>query len=108
MNNLIKDLSTLTTINEGKLENLFKLIADCIGEEFKETIDSEKSIMEYDIAIGKLFICNKENELKYKFIPSENLENILKGVVKGKRNSLELKVEKSLISAIENTYKDLL
>ena len=108
MSKLVEDLSKLTFINEARLEHLGKITASCICEEFTETILAEKTIMDYDIEIGRLIIGIQNDEIKYKFIPSETLKNSLASSLKGKRNSLEVKVEKSLVSCIENTYKDLL
>lgn len=108
MSKLVEDLSKLTFINEPRLEHLGKIATACICEEFTETILAEKTIMDYDIEIGRLIIGIQNDEIKYKFIPSENLKNSLVSSLKGKRNSLEVKVEKSLVSCIENTYKDLL
>ncbi len=108
MNKLTTDLSLLTTISESKLEHLVKLADTCISEEFLEMKLTENSFMDYDIGIGRLIIGLKDGEIKYKFIPSDLLKDSLNNVMKGKRNLLETRVEKSLVSCIENTYKDLL
>lgn len=108
MNKLIDDLSTLTMINSSKLDRLSKLSVYCINEELLESILADKSLVEYDIGIGKLYISTANNELRYKFIPSEELHSSVKNTVESKRNLLEAKIEKSLVSSIEETYKDLL
>ena len=108
MNTIINDLHALTTIDEKRLAHLFKLTAACISEEFSEMILKEETTLEYDISIGILTIGIREGQIKYKFTPNELLANSLVNVMKGKRNLLETKVEKQLVSSIENTYKDLL
>ena len=108
MNKLIEDLNKLTTIPESKLEHLAKLVVACIGEEFTEMKSIDSDTMDYDIGIGRLVIGIRDGEVKYKFIPGELLQSSLSNIMKGKRNLLETKVEKSLVSCIENTYKDLL
>lgn len=108
MNKLVDDLSTLTTINNLKLQRLIKLSIYCITEEILENLLTDKSLTEYDIGIGTLYISTANNEIRYKFIPSEEFSSSVKNTVETKRNLLEAKVEKSLISSIEETYKDLL
>ena len=108
MNKLVDDLSTLTSISSSKLDNLCKIASYCITEEFLETILQEKDLVEYDIGIGKLYIGIKDDQIKYKFVPDNLLAESLKTTMESKRNLFEVKIEKTLVSSIENTYKDLL
>lgn len=108
MSRLVDDLSSVTFINSSKLERLVKLSLYCITEELLESILQEKTVTDYDIGIGRICISTADNQLKYKFIPSDDFNAAVKSTIKTKRNLLEAKVEKSLVSSIEETYKDLL
>ena len=68
MNNLIKDLSILTTIPEDTLTKLVDKCNWCICEYVNELqIDTkrEDNIVEIDLGIGKLSILISDNQLKY-------------------------------------------
>lgn len=106
--NLIKDLSILTTIPERNLNRLGDLVVCCISNAIQDSILQEKTITELDIYIGILYIQHEDNEIKYKFIPSNKLDKNVKDTVINKLNSLEIKITKSLISKVVNTYKNLL
>lgn len=48
----------------------------------------------------------KNNEIKYKFIPSQKLEKTIINTVLNEKNSLILNIEDSLISKLTNVYKN--
>ena len=108
MNSLCEDLSKLTTIPVSKLESLISLSCYCIDEELLESGLEGKEIMEYDIGIGTLLISLSNNSIRYKFIPSKQLEGHIVNSLKTKQNSLSNKIEKNLVDSIVNTYKDML
>jgi len=108
MNKLVEDLSKLTTIPQSKLDNLVNLSNYCIDEELLETQLAGKTVMEYDVGIGTLMIALIDDSIKYKFIPSKQLEQTILSSLKTKQNSLSSKVEKTLVDSIVNTYKDML
>jgi len=50
---------------------------------------------------------NFDNEqIKYKFKPSQKLEKVVTNTVVNERNDLVLNIEESLISKLTNTYKN--
>lgn len=108
MNKLCEDLSKLTTIPTSKLESLCSLACYCIDEELLETHLSGEEVMQYDIGLGTLLITIRDNQVKYKFIPSTQLEANIVNSLKTKQNSLSNKIEKTLVDSIVNTYKDML
>ncbi len=108
MNNIIEDISKLTTIPQNALDKLVNKAMWCIGDSFQEGILLGKEITEVNIGIGTLLISNLSEEIKYKFIPNEQLEQALISIALDKKNPLELTLEKKLTSKILNTYKDII
>lgn len=108
MTDLIKDLSTLTTIPEKALQKLNNKSYYCINEAVLETLLAKKELVEINIGIGTLYIQLLDNSVKYKFIPSPEMEKNIKNTVINNQNSLQNVLESSLVNKIINTYKDLL
>ena len=108
MNDLTKDISILTTIKEDYLDNLIKKSEWCICSYVEETILKKENITKIDIGIGSLSILVEDNSIKYKFIPSEELENSIRTTIINDKNPLKLKLEKVLVDRITNVYKELL
>lgn len=106
--NLIKDLSKLTTIPIDSLCLLSNKAIWCICDEVEDTILNGETITTIDIGIGNILIKNEEDEVKYKFIPSKELENNIIDTTINKKNPLKIIIEKTLINKILNTYKDVL
>lgn len=107
MINLIKDLSNLTDIPEKYLNKINTNELYIINDGVYNSIKSGKGVEEFDIGIGTLVIGVDGNTLKYKFIPSTELENSLKFTVKTNKNSLKISLEKSLVNKILELYEDL-
>lgn len=109
--NVVKDLSTLSTIPEKTLNKLtdkvIYCICDAVAEAMSENEYDDKSI-DVDIGIGKLSIGYIDDEVVYKFVPSESLETSVKQAVLNGRNLLEDTLEKSFIDKVTNVYKDLI
>lgn len=108
MNNLVEDLSKLTTIPESVLNKLVEKIFYCISDVIEETVIEQKKIAEIDIKIGTIYIELNLNNVRYKFIPSKEFETIVKDTVINKKNLLQDVLEKTIVNRITNTYKDLL
>ena len=106
--NLIEDLSILTTIPTKNLTSLFNKMEYCIVDTVKENYLQNNDLTEIDIGFGKLYIKKEENNLRYKFTPSDELTKALSNLFKNKLNLLEFQLEKSLVDKITNVYKELL
>ena len=107
MKDLVKDVSTLTTIPYFSLQNLCELCKDVIVYDVQESLLNKENICEIDIGIGTLNILVTEEEVKYKFIPSKSLSETVIDGINHKNSPLIVKAEKSLSKKIMNTYKDL-
>ena len=107
-NNLIQDLSKLTTISTETLDKLFEKIYYIISDNIVEAMIKEKDVTEVDIGIGTLIIRICGDDIKFKFIPNAKLQEVVKTTIVTKENKLTSVVEKVLVERITNTYKDLL
>lgn len=63
--------------------------------------------IEINIGVGTLLISDDQDIVKYKFIPSESLEESINETLRTGKSPLELKLEKSLLNKIIKTYKDI-
>lgn len=104
----LEDLSVLTTIPKDTLNNLFKKINLCICDEVQDSSLKNEEISKINIGIGYLIISNSEDQIKYKFIPSEDLENNVKETLIEGKNPLQRTLERNLVNRILKTYKDII
>lgn len=110
MTDIVKDISTLTTIPEKTLNKFFRKMTYCICESVQEDMlqENENQIVELDIGIGILYIKYTDGEnLKYHFEPNELLSKSLKQTVINKQNLLEDLLNDSLAKKFMEVYKDL-
>lgn len=105
---LVNDLFAVTGVPKLTLENLITKTNLCIGHTVWESLTKSEGITEIDIGIGVLYIKLAEDNLKYKFIPSVNLEAMLQSTITTKTSPLINSAECSINKKIENTYKELL
>ena len=108
MENLVSDLSTLTTIPKESLLELSQKILYCISDAVNESVCDNEEVTEIKTSLGSLYIKHTETEVKYRFVPSDLLATTVNKAIHEKLNLLEDSAKSSLVSKIENTYKDLL
>lgn len=65
-------------------------------------------LTECDIGIGTLLVEVVENQIQYKFIPTQKFERGLVESIVNKKNPLVVKLEESFANRIVKTYKDML
>ena len=99
------DLSTLTTINEQIFTKLESKIIWCISNSMYEAIKAGENSTIIDLGFGTITILFDNNEIKYKFVPSQELEKVLTRTVINERNDLAINIESSLVSKLTNVYK---
>ena len=107
MIDVLKDVSTITNIPEKYLLKITEAEKYSICESITELNLLNDVMEEFDLGIGKLIICLEDEIVKYKFIPSESLENTIKDSIKSGKNEFELKLDSSLCSRVESLYRDL-
>ena len=105
---LFDDLCTLTGVSKLSLQNLSDKGVSCISHGIIECIQNTDAQCEIDIGIGILYIKLEEEAIKYKFIPSKNLEETVAFAVKYKASPIALKADKALGDRIENAYRSLI
>lgn len=107
MNDVIEDVSKITTIPKKELNKLIDkaiwVICDCL----EQSKMKNQNITDLDIGLGILTIYNSDDDILYRFTPNAELEqSILSTLVEGK-NPLELTLETKLVNKILNTYKNI-
>lgn len=107
MTNIVSDVSTLTTIPEKTLNKLITKYIYCICEAILEDVMNEKDVSELDLGFGILYIKHVGNEVKYKFVPSSDLEKAVSNTVTKKLNLLENVLNETLAKKFIEVYKDL-
>ena len=106
MNNIIKDVSILTTIPENSINKIFDRVEDAIIHGVCELENTNE--YQADISIGNLVMNFEEDSISFKFIPSDRFKDKLIHAYEDKEDALIKSVESRLIYKIVNTYKDLL
>lgn len=104
---LKKDLSTLTNVPikyYDKMENTLQYI---ISDGIHESLSQGEPITEFVSDIGSLLINVEDNEIRYKFVPSEKFNEAIKSNIKYGQNLLEDKLTGILLDRITSLYKDL-
>lgn len=107
MVDLVKDMSTLTTLSEKTINKFFKKISFCIAEAVHEAKIKGEELTEINIGFGTLYIKNDPDNVKYKFIPSNELDDGVKNTLKYDRNILEDVLNEALAKKFAEVYKDL-
>lgn len=105
--NLKKDLSAITNIDEVYISKLFDKLKWCISDGVSEAEYQNDDSLLCDLGIGKILLTIEQNSVKYKFIPSEELEDLVIKTILGDV-SFERAIEKNLVGKITKVYKDLL
>ena len=108
MYSLINDLSTLTTIPVSNLTELVKKSNFCICDDLEDSILAKKDSTDIDIGIGTLTIKVVNNNVKYRFTPSKQLESNVTSTIIDNKNPLTCEAENALVNRIMETYKDFL
>lgn len=107
MNNIVQDVSVLSTIPEKTLNKLNQKIIYAICEAILEDVQLEKDISELDLGFGILYVKHVSDEIKYKFVPSTDLEKAVYNTVTKKLNLLEDTLNETLVKKFLDVYKDL-
>ena len=107
MSNVIKDVSILTSIPEKTLNKLNEKVLYSICQTVQEDVLDEKDITELDLGLFKIYIKHSDGEVRYKLIPSPEMEKVINNTIKNKLNLLEDTLNDVLAKKILNVYKDI-
>ena len=105
--NLIDDLSKFSGIPQSKLNNLVTKSSMDIAQSVEEYLTSTEDYCNINIGIGNLYIQEEDGQLFFKFIPSNQLTNMVNRVVDGKKSDLVITIEDVLTEKMLKLYKEL-
>lgn len=108
MTNLIKDISTLTDVTENTLNKFTSICTHCISHAVHESDCLHEDTTKIDIGFGELHIKIDEESIRYKFIPSKELEHSLIRTVTTHTSPIITTLETNLQEKIDRTYRELL
>lgn len=108
MEQIDKDLATLTTIPLASVQKILSKFQDCICYNVQQSLENINEYIDLDIAIGKLIIKLDEDKICYKFIPSKSFENDLLITINTGECPLIGKLENSVSEKITAAYKEFL
>ena len=105
---LIKKLSDLTTIDEEAFIKLNKYMQMIHSQDILTQLLEDKTVVEVEIPEGKLMIQLVDDNVKYKFIPSDAFNKMVIDTVLNKKSELIGHVTDRLRNQLINTHKDLI
>ena len=104
--NIVKDLSTVTTISPASTQKILSKFQDCLCYAIQEALANKETQIELDIYVGKLMVEIIGNNIQYKFIPSNSFATDVCNTVSGICPMFD-KVENSIQGKIMSAYKEL-
>lgn len=108
MVNLVKDISVLTDVTENTLNKFIPICQYCIGHAVHEAQTTMSDIVEIDLGFGELHIKLEDNCVRYRFIPSSDLEKSIVTTISTRNSPIISKLESNLQERIDRSYKELL
>lgn len=105
---ILDDICKITTIPTASMNKLFDKIGYCIANSIYEAYVAKRNIVEVNIGIGNILVEIQNNNLIYKFIPSNKLEKNIIESIRSNKNPLDIQLEETFVNRILNTYKDML
>ena len=107
MTDLISDVSVLTDVPEATLRKFVPIVSYVISHSVHETQCEGKDLAEIDLGFGQLILKIDENSLRYRFVPSKELEKQLISAVTSGYSPLTAKITSNLQEKIESAFKEL-
>ena len=105
MDDIVKDLSAITSLPSTLLDSLIDKAKMCIS--YSTSNLKSGDTVSIDIGLGALQIHLEGEELYYKFIPSKKLDESIRASINGKVELISTG-EEVLVSRIKNVYRDLI
>lgn len=104
----ISKISTLSTIPEKSISQLQKYLNAIASHDIVTQMVDGNNVFEIDTFEGKIYITLDDDILKYKFIPSEAFDKIIRETIIDRQSVLIEALSEKLKDSLVNTYKDLL
>ena len=105
---LIDDVETLTNVSEKLLKKFIPVINYSISHAVHEEQCQQHPVTEVDVGIGQLHIKVEDTGIRYRFVPSKELEKLILQTVCSRTSPIITKLEHNLQEKIERSYKELL
>lgn len=106
--NLIENLTKLTNVSEKTLLKFIPLSECVIGHAVHESMCLNKDVTIIDIGIGNIHIRVAHDEVRYKFVPSKDLSDMLEKTVVTGISPLVSKLSEDIQEKINRSYRELL
>ena len=106
--NVIQDLSALTKTKQQTFDYLIDLATSDISQCVIESWKSGNRNCVIDIGIGTLSVLFEDDEMHFKFIPSEELEIKITSAVLTGESSLQNDIENKIDNRMIKLYKELI
>jgi hypothetical protein len=105
---LKKDLALLTTIKETTLSKLNPIINKLICDYILDAKNKGEDNININLDFGVLNVSLLDGVIKYKFIPSEDLEKQIITTYLKNTSPIVESLEQAIVDRFENIYKDLM
>lgn len=104
---LNEKISAISTIPVEALNNVGKYINVVHSHDVCTQLNDGKDTFELDLFEGKLYIKMVDDNIKYKFIPSESFNQVVVDTIVNKESLLITTASDRLKGTLTNTYKDI-
>jgi len=101
-------LSKLSDIPEPSIEKLLGLVNGIVALSVYDNMLDNEEVTEIDLGFGTLNILSVNEGIKFRYVPSKNIQDDLTKIINGKEPSTLRKLEKYAIKQITELYKDLI
>lgn len=108
MQNLINDLSTITSADKSVFEKLVYNSIYCICDYVEDAVLNNEPNCDIDIGIGILKIKIGDGVISYSFVPSQAFEGGIISTVENQQNFLVASVNNLLVGRLNKLYDNLL
>lgn len=106
--NVIESISKLTSIPLRYIEKIFSLEQDYVCYAIQQAFCEKQNNVDVDIGIGTLSILVENENIYYKFLPSQSLETDIQHTVSVNEAPIIKKLEENIKEKVLNAYKELL
>ena len=107
MIDIIKNINKITTIPKSQLDDVVHKAQLCIAHEVID-LDETNPVIDLDIGIGILSLVYADDNITYRFRPSQGTEKLLISAIKSGQSPIVQECEKKITERILTTYKELL
>lgn len=104
---LIEDLSKISNLDTNVWAKIFDNISALIEEYVYESRINLDSRTDIDLEFAILSLTNEDKKLKINFIPKSEMVKSLKSIEQGNKSRLKVKLEKSVLNNILETFKEI-